>query len=110
MELEETTGGCTFVMRIALAYASQETVHLSDMLSELTFPQLSSVQKYEDNRGALELSGTTAFSSSTKHSCTRYHFLRELVVPNKIIVSHVQTTDQLAAIFAILDKTVKFDS
>ena len=83
---------------IALAYASQEAVYLSDLFSELTFPQFSSVQMYEDNMGALQLSGTTAFSSRTKHICTRYHFLRELVASNKIIVSHVKTTYQLADI------------
>ena len=70
--------------------------------------------------GALQLSGTTAFSSRTKHICTRYHFLRELVASNKIIVSHVKTTDQLAGIFtkfldypkfkAILDKIINFAS
>ena len=64
---------------IALADASQEAAYLSDLLSELTFPQFSSVQMYEDNMGALQLSGTTAFSSRTRHICTRYHFLRELV-------------------------------
>ena len=84
---------------IALAYTSQEAVHLSDLLSELTFPQFSSVQMYEDNMGALQLSGTTAFSSRTKHICKRYHFLRELVASNKLIVSHVKTTDLLADIF-----------
>ena len=77
-----------------------------------------SVQMYEDNMGPLQLSGTTAFSSRTKHICMRYHFLRELVALNKIIVSHVKTTDQLADIFtkfldhpkfkAILDKIVNF--
>ena len=87
---------------IALAYASQEAVYLSDLLSELTFPQFSSVQMYEDNMGALQLSGTTAFSSRTRHICTRYHFLRELVASNNIIVSHVKTTDPLADIHQIL--------
>ena len=56
---------------ISLAYASQEAVYLSDLLSELTYPQFSSVQMYQDNMGALQLSGTTAFSSRTKHICTR---------------------------------------
>ena len=100
-----------------LAYASQEAVHLSDLFSESTFPQFSSVQMYEDNMGALQLSGTTAFSSRTKHICTRYHFLRELVASNKIIVSHVKTTDQLVTKFldypkfkAILDKIINFAS
>ena len=78
MELEEATGGCTLVMRIGVyrtRYASQEAVYLSDLLSELMFPQFSSVQMYEDNMGALQLSGTTtAFSSRNKHICTRYHF------------------------------------
>ena len=75
---------------------------------------------YEDNMGALQLSGTTAFSSRTKHICTRYQFLRELVSSNKIIVSHVKTIDRLADIFtkfldypkfkAILDKIINFAS
>ena len=83
---------------IALAHVSQELVYLSDLLSEISVPQFSSVHMYEDNMGAHELSGTTAFSSKTKHVCTRNHFLRELVASNKIIVSHVKTTDQLADI------------
>ena len=40
---------------IALAYAFQEAVYLSDLLSELTFLQISFVQMYEDNIGALQL-------------------------------------------------------
>ena len=84
---------------IALAHASQKAVYLSDLLSELTFPQFSSVQMYEDNMGSLQLSGTTAFSSRTQHICTRHHFLRELVSSNKIIASHVKITDQMADIF-----------
>ena len=43
---------------IALAYASQEAVYLSDLLSELALPRFSSVQTYEDNMGALKLTGT----------------------------------------------------
>ena len=75
---------------------------------------------YEDNMGALQLSSTTAFSSRTKRSCTRYHFLGELVASNKVIVSHVKTTDQLTDIFTkfldypkfkvILDKVINFAS
>ena len=53
--------------------------------------------------GALQLSGTTAFSSRTKHICTRYHFLRQLVASNMIIGSHVKTIDQLDIFTKILD-------
>ena len=84
---------------LALAYASQEAVYMSDLLGELTFPQFTSVQMYADNMGVLQLSGTTtAFSSRTKHICTRYRFLLKLVASNKIIVSHVKTTGHLADI------------
>ena len=75
---------------------------------------------YEDNMEALQLSVTTSFSSRTKHICTIYLFLRELVASNKIIVPHDKTTDQLEDIFtkfldypkfkAILDKIVNFAS
>ena len=100
---------------IALAYASQEAVYLSNLLIESTFLQFS-VQIYEYKIGALQLSGTAAFSSKTKHIFARYHFLRELVAWNNIIVSHVKTTDQLADAFtkfldyAILDKIINFAS
>ena len=70
--------------------------------------------------GALQLSGTTALLSRTKHICTGCHFLRELVASNNIIVSHVKTTDQMADISiklfglpdfkAILDNIINFDS
>ena len=118
----KTTGGCTLIMRIGVYRTSrrQPRSRMSDLLSELTFPRFSSVQMYEDNMGALHLSGTTAFSSRTEHICTRYHFLRELVASNKIIASHIKTTDQLADIFnkfldcpkftAILDKIINFTS
>ena len=98
----------------------RQAVYLSDLLSELTFPQVSSVQMYEDNMEAPQLSGTTALSSRTENICTRYHFLREQVASNKIIVSHVKTTDQLADIFtkfldhpkfmAVLDRIINFAS
>ena len=122
MELEEATGGCTLIMRSGVYRTSirEPRSRISDRLSELTFPQFSPVQMYEDNVGALQLSGTTAFSSRTEQICTRYHFLRELVASSKIIVSHIKTTDQLADIFtkfldyqkfkAILDKKINFAS
>ena len=50
---------------IALTHAGQEAVYLSELLSEWMFLQFSSVQMYEDNIGALQLTGTTTFSSRT---------------------------------------------
>ena len=77
---------------IALVYASQEAIYLSDLLSELTFPQFSSVQMYEDNMGALQLSGTTAFSSRTKdifsYSTRSSTFASSLVLRGVCLLFH----------------------
>ena len=86
---------------IALAHVSQELVYLSDLLSEISVPQFSSVHMYEDKMGALQLSGTTAFSSRTKHIRTRFHLLRELVASNKIIVSVSYTHLTLPTIYSV---------
>ena len=58
---------------------------------------------YEYNMGALQLSDTTVFLSRTTHICTIYHFLRELVASDKIIVFHVKTADQLDIFTKFLD-------
>ena len=70
--------------------------------------------------GAPPLSDTTSFSPRTKHICTWYHFLSKLVASNKMLVSHVKTTEQPADSFtnfldypkfeAILDKIINFAS
>ena len=101
---------------IALASASQEAVYLSDLLSELTFPQFSSVQMYETTWELFSYH-VLQYSRQGPNTLVRwYHCLRELVASNKIIVSRVKTTDQLADIFtkcldylnirAILDKII----
>ena len=105
MELEETTGGYTLVMRRGVSRTSirEPRSRISVWFSKrINVSPVSSVQMYEDNMGALQLSGTTALLSRTKHICTGCHFLRELVASNNIIVSHVKTTDQLADIHQIL--------
>ena len=70
--------------------------------------------------GAVQLSGSTTLSSRTKHICTIYHFLHELVASNKIVVYHVKATHHLEDILtkfldypkfkAILSKIINFDS
>ena len=103
---------------IAPAYASQEAVHLFALMSELTFPQFCPVQTCEDNMGALQLSGTTAFSPRTKHIFRGTILCASWL--HRTSVSHVKATDQLADLFtrflnypkfkAILDKIINFAS
>lgn len=92
MEFQEATRGHIVIMQIGVNrtwICSQGARYLADFLHELTFAKFSSVQFQEDIVSARHLAGNAAFLTKTKHICTRYHFLRELVVANKIIVSHV---------------------
>ncbi|CAN0510765.1 unnamed protein product, partial [Discosporangium mesarthrocarpum] len=51
---------------------------------------------YKDNMGALQLASNKIYSARTKHIGVRFHFLRDLVQDNKIILQHVSTVNQLA--------------
>ncbi|CAN0222353.1 unnamed protein product [Discosporangium mesarthrocarpum] len=46
--------------------------------------------------GALQLASNKIYSARTKHIGVRFHFLRDLVQDNKIILQHVSTLNQLA--------------
>ncbi|CAN0463202.1 unnamed protein product, partial [Discosporangium mesarthrocarpum] len=46
--------------------------------------------------GALQLASNKIYSARTKHIGVRFHFLRDLVQDNKIILQHVSTVNQLA--------------
>ena len=120
VELEETTGYFTLVMRIGVYRTSTREQRSRVYVCFVERITVSPVFFCADVRGQHGSSGTTAFSSRTKYMYARYHFLRELVTSNKIIISHVKTTDPLADIFtnflhypkfkAILDKISNFAS
>ncbi|CAN0400347.1 unnamed protein product, partial [Discosporangium mesarthrocarpum] len=46
--------------------------------------------------GALQLASNKIYSARTKHIGVRFHFLRDLVQDNKIILQHVSTVNRLA--------------
>jgi len=52
-----------------------------------------------DNESAIKISQNPVQHSRTKHIEIRYHFLRDHVLKEDIVISHVKTEDQLADIF-----------
>ena len=53
---------------------------------------------YEDNQGAIQLSRNPKFHNRTKHIDVCYHFVRERVTLNEIVVDYCPTQDMVADI------------
>jgi hypothetical protein len=49
-----------------------------------------------DNESAIKIAYNPCEHSRTKHIDIRYHFLRDHVIKGDIVISHVETNDQLA--------------
>jgi hypothetical protein len=52
-----------------------------------------------DNESAINIAYNPYEHSRTKHIDIRHHFLRDHVIKGDIVISHVETNDQLADIF-----------
>ena len=60
--------------------------------------QVGATTVLEDNQGAIALSKNTGFQSRIKHIAMRYHFARERVASDEIVVEYVNTKHQVADI------------
>lgn len=103
MKRKKATDGCPLVVRIGVHRTSirKPTGRISVLFVErVIVPPVLFCADVRGQHGELSnYKKTKALSSRTKHICTRYQFLRELVAANKFIVCHVKTADQLADIF-----------
>jgi hypothetical protein len=52
-----------------------------------------------DNESAIKIAYNPYKHSRTKHIDIRHHFLKDYVIKGDIIISHVETNDQVANIF-----------
>jgi hypothetical protein len=52
-----------------------------------------------DNESAIKIAYNPCEQSRTKHIDIRHHFLRDHAIKRDIVISHVETNDQLADIF-----------
>jgi hypothetical protein len=77
---------------IALCAAAQEAVHLKHLFLELV-PEVrdTPVVIYEDNKSTIDISKNTSLHEKQKHVKVKYHYVRECVVENRILVQHLST-------------------
>lgn len=79
-----------------VATTTAELMWLQNLLHELKIPMVAPPLLKCDNVGATYLCSNLILHSRMKHISLDYHFVREQVQSNKLIVTHMSTKDQLA--------------
>uniref|UniRef100_A0AAV1TK73 Reverse transcriptase Ty1/copia-type domain-containing protein n=1 Tax=Peronospora matthiolae TaxID=2874970 RepID=A0AAV1TK73_9STRA len=84
---------------MALSEATQEATCLKKFMRELG-EELGddALTIYDDNQGAIALTKNPEFLKRTKHIDIRYHFVREKVEKNQVVLQYCPTQDMLADI------------
>ncbi len=70
-------------------------------------PQEEATEIFVDNKSTIALAKNPVFHDRSKHIDTRYHFLGDCIVKNKVQVKYVKTHDQVVDIFT---KPLKYDT
>ena len=83
---------------IACSEAARECMWLRMLTSEIDLPQLHPTPLLTDNEAALALAKDPRFHARAKHINTKYHYIRECVDNDALLVSYVPTKDNVADI------------
>ena len=78
------------------------------MLAELQHKQESTTEIYCDDKASISMTKNPNFHSRTKHIDVRFHFIRDLVAKEDIVLKHYNSHKKLAHIFTKLLAADKF--
>ncbi|GJT66238.1 uncharacterized mitochondrial protein-like protein [Tanacetum coccineum] len=81
---------------MAATSAACQAIWLRELLAEVTGLERQNVIIRVDNKSAIALSKNPVFHGRSKHIHTRYHFIRECVENEQVIVEHVSGENQRA--------------
>ena len=81
---------------IALAFATQEVTWLRELFKDLHNEQTKPTIIHEDNQAAMCIAESPQYHSKTKHIDIKYHYVREKVLDNTIILTYCPTNEMLA--------------
>jgi hypothetical protein len=81
---------------IAIATGARELIWLRELLKDLGFPQKQPSLLLVDNQSSIRLAKNPEMHSRTKHIDVRFHYVRELVQNEPIVIEYFHTKDQLA--------------
>jgi hypothetical protein len=81
---------------MAATAAAKQALWLRNLISEVTKQKPKPVTLYVDNNSAIALMKNPVFHGRSKHIDLKYHFIRECVEREQIIVKRVGTEEQKA--------------
>jgi len=82
---------------IALFSATQEAIHLRNLLKDLNYLKTSLPTKiYEDNKACREIANNNITTDRTKHFDVKYHFIREKIINGDISIIEISSDKMLA--------------
>ena len=84
---------------IAMCHASKEAIWLRQLLADINYKILGPTSIYGDNQGCIALSKNPSDHARTKHMDIKYHFVREKVEQQKIVLSFCPSEDMAADAF-----------
>lgn len=81
---------------MALTSAAQEAIWIRSILKEWGLKMLMPTTIWCDNQGAIQLTYNPTHHKRTKHIEVKFHFIREQVKSNQLIIDHIPTERMLA--------------
>lgn len=93
---------------IAAATAACQGVWLARLVSDMLGTESGVPELKVDNQSAIALSKNPVFHDRSKHIDTRFHYIRECIDGNKIVLWHTSTENQLADVLTKALGRVRF--
>ena len=84
---------------IVQAHAEKEALWLRSFVYEMRGKKDELLRLNCNKQGAIALAKDNKFHSQTKHINLRFHFIREVVEDNKLLITYVPTEENMADIF-----------
>ena len=94
----------------ALASAAQEAIWMQQLLKDLHYSYIQPMTVYEDNQATMCIAGDRQCSKKTKHIDIRFHFVRDLINSNKIVLKYCSSDQMIADILTKSLSAEKFCS
>ena len=79
--------------------ATSELIWLRSLLTELGLPPDGPMTLFSDSRSAIDAAYREVPHARSKHIDIHYHFIRERIASNEVMVSHCTSEDNLADLF-----------
>lgn len=90
--------------------ATQESVWRKRLIQDMGVTVDYLVPIACDNESTIKLAGNPMFHARTKHIEVQYHFVREKVLNQEIVLHQVRTNDQVADVFTKALPRAKFET